>query len=60
MPDNLEQLAVMISRRDGISLNEARNIVDDTREEIQELIVNKIRLGITTTSYEVYSIILNG
>ena len=27
-------------------------------KEIQELIVNKIRLGITTTSYEVYSIIL--
>jgi hypothetical protein len=27
-------------------------------QEIQELIVNKIRLGITTISYEVYSIIL--
>lgn len=40
MPDNLEQLAAMISRRDGISINEARNIIDDTREEIQELIAH--------------------
>lgn len=38
MPENLEQLAALISRRDGISINEARNIVEDTQYEIQELI----------------------
>ena len=42
MPKNLEQLAALISRRDGISLNEARNLIDETQEEIDYIINNTL------------------
>ena len=42
MPKNLEQLAALISRRDGISLNEARNLIDETQEEINYIINNTL------------------
>lgn len=42
MPKNLEQLAALISRRDGISLNEARDLIDETQEEINYVINNTL------------------
>lgn len=42
MPKNLEQLAALISRRDGISMNEARNLIDETQEEINYVINNTL------------------
>jgi len=42
MPKNLEQLAALISRRDGISLNEARNLIDETQKEINYIINNTL------------------
>ena len=35
MPNNLKELAAMIAERDGISLNEAQILVDETQEEME-------------------------
>ena len=35
MPKNLKELAQMIAKRDGISLNEARIIVDEAANDMQ-------------------------
>lgn len=38
MPNNKKELAKMIARRDGISINEAYIAIDDCIEMIQEVI----------------------
>ncbi len=40
MPKNLEELAKMIAKRDGISYNEAWNIVQETAEDMQHAFYN--------------------
>lgn len=36
MPRNLEELAVMLANRDGISVEEERIAIDETAEALQE------------------------
>ena len=36
MPKNLNELATMISERDGISLNEAKIAIDEVQQEMQD------------------------
>ena len=40
MPKNLKELAELIARRDGITLNEAIIVVDEAREAMQEAFYN--------------------
>ena len=36
MPRNFDELACMIARRDGISINEAYEAIEETQEMLQE------------------------
>lgn len=36
MPRNFDELAAMIARRDGISINEAYEAIEETQELLQE------------------------
>lgn len=39
MPRNFDELAAMIARRDGISINEAYEAIEETQELLQEALV---------------------
>ena len=41
MPRNFDELATMIARRDGISINEAYEAIEETQELLQEAVATE-------------------